>query len=193
MAPRVLASLGFVLSLSTAPLVSIARASESAPVVRDQQGAVVGTVLGEALDAVALGLGPESLIWMAYPVGSAAVRLLVSETGPFDTKGLEPLLYESADCSGAALIEAPKEPTDVRATVVFATDVFWADGPGAERVIRSRARLVRDPSECDDTPVAQQVCCTSLPRGETRLAAEVTGASLASLRLQPPFHVDGAE
>lgn len=180
-------------ALLVAVSASPARATGDAPLVIDSQGAVVGTVLGEASDPDA-NLGPvtegEGLLWVAHPIPGADVRLLVGESGPWDTKGLEPLLYESEDCTGTPLLEAPADADGVRRAVVFATDVFWPDGPGASRVIHSRATLVRDQDDCAATPVAPQVCCTRLANGETRTVAPVTGVALASLRLSPPFRID---
>jgi hypothetical protein len=76
--------------------------------------------------------------------------------------------------------------------VIFDTELYWADGPGARRVVRSRASLVRSPEDCGDALVAPKVCCATLAHGETVLAAPVTGDSLASIGLRPPFRVDGA-
>src|SRR5215813_9867532 len=77
------------------------RGEESRPVVRDMSGAVIGMVLGPASADDASDPIDEPLLWIAHPVPGADVRLLIGESGPWDTKGLEPLLYESDDCTGA--------------------------------------------------------------------------------------------
>ncbi|HZP39979.1 MAG TPA: hypothetical protein VFD84_00545 [Candidatus Binatia bacterium] len=165
-------------------------ADGSPPVVRDALGETVGTYLGEATEVTSVYGASAPLVWVARPVPGTEVRLLVGEEGPWDTKSIEPLLYESEDCTGLPLLESPAKADEMRSAVIFGTDVFWPEQAGTGYVIRSAATLVRAASDCADTLVAAQVCCERLAKAETKLAAPVTGVSLASLRLSPPFRID---
>lgn len=182
---------GIPIAVLLAALASSPAKAGEPPVLRDSAGEVVGTVIGKASDAeAAMGIVEETLVWVAHPMPGVPVRLLVGENGPWDTKGVEPLLYESDDCSGVPLVDTPAEADQVRPAVIFGTEVFWGESAGAPRVIRSRATLVRDPDDCAADSVAPQVCCTAVESGETRTVAPVTGAALTSFRLQPPFRLD---
>jgi len=160
-------------------------------VVRDLQGGLVGPVLSRGTGQT----GPERLsddspLWVARRIPGNWIRLRVSENAVWATRHQVPFLYETSDCSGPALLEAPRRKSEVLATVVFDTNVYWPAGPGESRVIRSKGILVRDPAECQDALVESTLCCSTLGDEETRLAAEVAGAALADLHLRPPFRLE---
>lgn len=160
-------------------------------VIRDALGTVVGPVLRQANEACArYGLGDASLLWVAAPVPGTMVRLLLAENGPWDTKDLAPLLFESDDCSGAPLMTEPVEADAVRDAVIFDTRVYWPEGAGEKRVIRSKASLVRNPEDCRASLVAPQVCCSGLGTGASRLTAPAVSLPLVELHLSPPFRVE---
>ena len=98
--------------------------------------------------------------------------------------------YESDDCSGPALLDAPPEVDGYAAAVIFDTGVFWPAGLGASRVVRSKATLVQEPTDCTDMLVAPQLCCAAVAGGETRLTAPVTGVPIADLHLRIPFRLE---
>jgi hypothetical protein len=186
-----------ILLATGALLLTMTTAIAAAPprfVIRDANGVTVGPIVPEppALSA-RFGDVNESLLWVVQAVGGTPVKVLVGENGPWDTKDLEPLLFESADCTGPALMDMPAHGGDARDAVVFETDVFWPDGGGTDRLIQSQALLVRDAADCDATLAGPDLCCSPLARGETRHTAPVTSATLASLRLSPPFHVEGPD
>ena len=157
-------------------------------VVRDALGSIVGPVVGDASGLP--GLSDDSLLWVSRPVAGTPLRLLVGENGPWDTKGLAPLLYESNDCSGTPLMETPATPTDARGALVFDTYVYWPEGPGAPHTIRSQATFVSTPDDCTAKIVAPRVCCSALGSASTRASAPVVSLPLANLQLSPPFRVD---
>ena len=160
-------------------------------VVRDAAGEVVGTVVGRAVHgATTSGLSGEPMLWVARPIDGMPVLLLVGDHALSDTKDLVPLLYESDDCSGAALLDAPTEADGTVAAVIFDTGVFWPTGRGASRVIRSKATLVRESTDCTDVLVAPQLCCSAVEGGEKRFTASITGLQLADLHLRMPLRLE---
>lgn len=163
----------------------VVAASGPGLVVVDGAGTVIGPVVPGPVD------GP--LLWVVHPVGGVPVKLLVGENGPWDTKAREPLLYESTDCSGPALLDVPGDPDAVREAVIFATDVYWPRGEGSERTIRSAAWLVRDDEPCSAALVASHLCCAALPQPQRTTVAPAADTSVAGLRLSAPFHVEPAQ
>jgi hypothetical protein len=160
-------------------------------VVRDAAGEVVGTVVGRAVHAAASsGLSGETMLWVARPIAGMPILLLVGDDALSDTKDLVPLFYESDDCSGSALLDAPAEVDGHAAAVIFDTGVFWPTGRGASRVIRSKGTLVRESTDCTDVLVAPQLCCAAVEGGETRFTAPITGLQLADLHLRMPFRLE---
>ena len=161
------------------------RAAQNELVVVDGTGAVIGPVVP----------GPDDnaqLLWVVHPIAGVPVKLLVSENGPWDTKTRQPLLYESTDCSGTATIDVPGDPQAARDAVIFATVVFWPEGVGTDRTIRSAAWLVRNPEDCTAALVADTVCCAALPKPQVLRTAPASGVALASLSLSTPFRVEPA-
>jgi hypothetical protein len=160
-------------------------------VVRDAAGEVVGTVVGRAVHAAASsGLSGETMLWVARSIAGMPILLLVGDDALSDTKDLVPLFYESDDCSGSALLDAPAEVDGHAAAVIFDTGVFWPTGRGASRVIRSKGTLVRESTDCTDVLVAPQLCCAAVEGGETRFTAPITGLQLADLHLRMPFRLE---
>ena len=160
-------------------------------IVRDAAGEFVGIVLGQATDAAArYGLVDESMLWVATPIDGTSILLLVARNELWATKDLVPFLYESGDCSGPALLDAPPEANGVGAAVVFDTSVFWPAEPGASRVIRSRGTPVREPDACTDALVGPQLCCEAVKGGETHFTAHVTGLEVADLDFRMPLRIE---
>ena len=101
-------------------------------VVRDAAGELVGTVVGRAVHAAATsGVAGEPMLWVARPIAGRSILLLVGDDALSDTKDLVPLFYESDDCSGSALLDAPPDADGNVAAVIFDTGVFWPTGRGA--------------------------------------------------------------
>ena len=160
-------------------------------VVRDAAGELVGTVVGRAVHAAATsGVAGEPMLWVARPIAGRSILLLVGDDALSDTKDLVPLFYESDDCSGSALLDAPPDADGNVAAVIFDTGVFWPTGRGASRVIRSKGTLVRESTDCTDVLVAPQLCCAAVEGGETRVTAPITGLQLADLHLRMPFRLE---
>jgi hypothetical protein len=160
-------------------------------VVRDAAGEVVGTVVGRAVHAGATsGVSGETMLWVARPIAGMSILLLVGDDALSDTKDLVPLFYESDDCSGSPLLDAPPDTDGNVAAVIFDTGVFWPTGRGASRVIRSKGTLVRESTDCTDVLVAPQLCCAAVEGGETRFTASITGLQLADLHLRMPFRLE---
>jgi hypothetical protein len=160
-------------------------------VVRDAGGELVGIVLGQAADTAArYGLVDEAMLWVATPIDGTSILLLVGRNELWATKDLVPFLYESGDCSGPALLDAPPEADGVGAALVFDTSVFWPAGPGASRVIRSRGTPVLEPAACTDALVGPQLCCATVKGGETHFTAQVTGLEVAKLHLRMPLRIE---
>ena len=160
-------------------------------VVRDLEGGLVGPVLSQGSGQT----GPYKLIndsplWVARRIPGKWLRLRVTENAVWATKNQFPFLYETSDCTGPALLEAPRKKNQVLATVVFDTDVYWPAGPGETRVIRSQGILVGNAAQCQDALVESALCCSALVDGETRFVAEVSGVALADLHLRPPFRLE---
>ena len=180
-----LARLCFVLACTA--FVGTAREASAAAatlVVVDGSGAVIGPVVSET--------ATDSLLWVEHQSGGVALKLLFDENGIRDTETRQPLLYESADCSGAATLDVTDDPQAARNTVIFATDVFWSVGAGRDRTIRAAAWLVREGAECTATLVGDNLCCAALPSAQVVRTAPTTGAPVASLRLNSPFRVEEA-
>src|SRR5262245_2352066 len=91
-----------------------------------------------------------------------SILLLVGDDALSEAKELVPLFYESDDCSGSALLDAPPEADGHAAAVIFDTGVFWPAGRGASRVIRSKGTLVRKSTDCTAVLVAPQLCCAAV-------------------------------
>jgi len=163
---------------------SRAASGAAALVVVDGSGVVIGPILSET--------APDSLLWVGHEVGGVPIKLLFDENGVRDTAARQPLLYESADCSGTATIDVTDDPQEPRNTVTFATDVFWPVDAGRDRTIRAAAWLVRDGGKCTATLVGDKLCCAALPSAQVVRTAPVTGAPLASLQLNSPFRVEEA-
>jgi len=154
-------------------------------VVVDGAGAVVGPVVP----------GPEdggTLVTVVHAINDVPVKLLVGDNGPWDTKTRQPLFYESTDCTGTALIDVPSDPAAPRDGVIFATEVYFPEGPGDQHTIRSAAWLVRNDDECTAANVGNNLCCAALPKAQTLTAAPASATALATLRLSVPFHVEQA-
>src|SRR5262245_32451856 len=131
-------------------------------VVRDAAGELVGTVVGPAVQAATTSrLSGEPMLWVARPIAETSILLLVGDHALSDTKDLVPLFYESDDCSGSALLDAPPDADGNAAAVIFDTGVFWPRGRGASRVIRSKGTLVRESRGCADVVVAPQLGCAA--------------------------------
>jgi len=161
-------------------------------VVRDLEGGLVGPVLPRGTDRTGpYRLTDDSPLWVARRIPGKWIQLRVSENAVWATRHHVTFLYETPDCSGPALLEAPRKKNEVLATVVFDTDVYWPAGLGESRVIRSKGILVRDAAECQDPLVESALCCSALVDEETRFAAEVSGVALADLHLRPPFRLEG--
>jgi hypothetical protein len=161
-------------------------------VVRDAGGSTLGPVVRDATEANArYGLADASLVWLAMPVAGSNVRLLVGSDGPWDTKGITPLLFESDDCSGAPLMSQVDDAA-LRDAIVFDIRIYWPEGPGERHVIHSRASLVREPEECGAALTSPQVCCTPLAAGTIHVAAPAVSLPLVDLRLTPPLRVEAA-
>lgn len=162
--------------------------------VRDARGALIGTVLtGEPDPSARAGAFQESLVWVAGAIDGVPVRLLVGESGPWDTKDLEPLRYESDDCTGAGLLAAGSDADAPRRALTFDTMVFWAQGTGESREVRSIGWPLRDDEPCTAEPVSARFCCARLVRPATVRVAPVDVVDLASLGFSPPFRVVDAE
>ena len=160
-------------------------------IVRDADGHLVGTVLAQTIDlAVREGLTDRAPLWVARKIGGAWIFILVGKNAVWATKDVSPLLYLNDDCSGTPLLETARTRDEVRSTVVFDTQVYWPSGPGAERVIRSRGTLTKDPAQCDGRMVTGELCCTTYVADETRFTAEAVEVALADLNLHPPFRLE---
>src|SRR5215468_5557333 len=139
-------------------------------VVRDLQGGLVGQVLSQGTgQAGAFRLTDDSPLWVARRIPGNWIQLRVSQNAVWATRHYVPFLYETSDCSGPALLEAPRKKGEVLATVVFDTSVYWPAGPRESRAIRSKGILVHDAAECQDTLVESTLCCSTLVDEETRL------------------------
>ncbi|HEV8374612.1 MAG TPA: hypothetical protein VGR38_00085 [Candidatus Polarisedimenticolia bacterium] len=175
-----------VVSFVALPLAAAAQTLQW--VVRDRDGRLVGPVLLQS----AGGAGPDrltddSLLWVARRIPGGWLRIPVTESTVWATNQF-PFLYEAQDCSGPALLEAPKD--EVLATVIFDTDVYWSAGPAESHVIRAKGILVRDPDKCQGALLESGLCCSTLGDEETHVAAEVSGARVADLHLRPPFRLE---
>jgi hypothetical protein len=159
-------------------------ASAGTLVVVDGSGAVIGPVLSET--------ATDSLLWVQHEVDGVPIKLLFGENGIHDTATRQPLLYESADCSGTATIDVEDDPEAARNVVIFASDVFWPLGAGRARTIRAVAWLVREGAECPATLVGDDLCCAALASAQVARTAPTTAVPLASLRLHSPFRVEAA-
>jgi hypothetical protein len=179
----VLAGLCFVLAC-TVSVDSSREASAAAPtlVVVDGTGEVIGPVVSQA--------ETDSLLWVEHEVEGVPIKLLFDENSVRDTATRQPLLYESADCSGTATIDVSDDPQAARNTVIFAADVFWPLGAGRDRTIRAVAWLVRDGTDCTANLAGENLCCAALPSAQVVRTAPTTGAPLASLGLNSPFRIE---
>jgi hypothetical protein len=180
-----LASLCLALAC-TAVVSSPGAASAGAPslVVVDGSGAVVGPILSET--------PTDSLLWVQHEVDGVPIKLLFGENGIHDTATRQPLLYESADCSGTPTLDVGDDPDAARNTVTFGCDVFWPVGAGRDRTIRAAAWLVREGADCTATLVGDNLCCAALPSAQVVHSSPTMGVPLASLRLNSPFRVEEA-
>ena len=161
--------------------------------VYDRAGAVVGIVLPSSADpSPRYGLSADSLLWMLLPIQGVPVRFLIGENGPWDTKDLEPLRYESEDCTGSALLAASDDQNEPRHAMIFDTMVFWATAAAGDHVVRSVGWPLRDGDACTAEQVSPTFCCRRLQKPETARTAPVEVTDLASLRLSPPFRLAGA-
>jgi hypothetical protein len=167
------------------------RAVTAAPdEVYDGRGTFVGTVLPDASDPSAhYGLEDGALLWVAHPIDGVSVRLLVGEEGPWDTKDLEPLRYESEDCTGSGLLAASTAPDEARPALTFDTMVFLPAGAARPLVVRSVGWPQRAGAACRAQQVSAQFCCARLARPETVSATPVAVVDLASLEFTAPFRV----
>jgi hypothetical protein len=177
-----------VVFLAALPLAAAAQTLQW--VVRDRDGGLVGPVLLQG----AGGAGPDRLtvdfpLWVARRIPGGWLRIPVTESTVWATHRF-PFLYENRDCSGPALLEAFQEKDAALATVIFDTKVYWSAGPAESYVMRAKGILVRDPDQCQGALLESGLCCSTLGDEETHFAAEVSGASLASLGLRPPFRLE---
>jgi hypothetical protein len=124
-----------------------------------------------------------SLVWVVLPIRAAPVRFLVGATGVRDTNHLQPLLYESRDCGGAPLIAAPSEPGGILDPIVLAGTVYWSEGVGTPRTVRSEGWLVLDPDQCEATLLPGDLCCVNLRTPDARVATPAAAIGLTSLEL----------
>jgi len=180
------------LLLGATLLTPVAQQAAAAPAadVYDGRGTLIGSVLPDAADPSAgFGLSDGSLLWIASPVDGVSVRLLVDESGPWDTRDLEPLRYESADCTGTAVLAAPRDAKDPQPAVVFDTMVFLPAGTVQPHVVRSTGWPLRDGAACSAEQVSPHFCCARLARPETVNASPVVAIDLTSLALSPPLRV----
>jgi hypothetical protein len=183
------ATLPIALLVLLAPLGSAADAPTM--IVRDARGQIVGTVLTQTIDqAVREGLTDRVPLWVARRVRGAWIFIAVGKNAIWETKDLTSFLYVNDTCRGTPLLETARTRDEVRSTVVFDTQVYWPPGPGAERVIRSRGTLTKDPARCDGVMVNSQLCCTSHAADETRFAAEAVSVALAAFDFHPPFRLE---
>jgi hypothetical protein len=160
-------------------------------IVRNADSTLVGPLLPAAGDPVLTkSFAEDSPVWVARRIPGKWIQLLMSRNTVWATKDRVPFLYEDYDCSGPAFLEAPQNTNQVRATVVFDTEVFWPKGPGESRVIRAKGVLVRDAGQCTATLVGPDLCCTVVEAEETRFVAEVAGTAVAKLELRPPFRLE---
>ena len=173
------------------PLVATAQTPQW--VVRDLEGGLVGPLLSRGTAQTGpYRLADDSPLLVARRIPGKWIQLLMTRSAVWGTKDRVPFLYEDYDCSGQAFLEAPQDANEVRATVVFDTQVFWPKGPGESRVIRAKGVLVGDPGQCEAeaTLIEPDLCCTVVEAEETRFVAEVSGAALAKLELRPPFRLE---
>jgi hypothetical protein len=160
-------------------------------IVRSADSTVVGPVLGLAGDpVVSTSFSRNFPVWVARRIPGEWIQLLVSRNAVWATNDRVPFLYEDYDCSGPALLQAPQNTNEVRATVVFDTRVFWPKGPGESRVIRAKGVRVRDTDQCNATLVEPDLCCVALETEQTRFAAEVSSTDVAKLELRAPFRLE---
>ena len=157
-------------------------------VVRDRDGGLVGPVLLEGAAGFDR-LSNASPLWVARRIPSGWLRIPVTESAVWATNQF-PFLYETQDCRGGALLEAPREKDGVLATVIFDTKVYWSEGPAESHVIRAKGILVRAPDECQGTLLESGICCSGLEGEETHLATEVSEARVSDLNLRPPFRLE---
>src|SRR5262245_44782096 len=152
-------------------------ADEPAMVVRDANGKLVGTVLAQTAELAATqGLTDRFPLWVARKIPGSWIFLPVTKGAVRTTKDLTPFLYENDTCTGPPLLDAPRTDDEVRATVLFDTQVYWSEGAGSERIIRSRGFLTANPEQCNGTVYDGNLCCTMNSKAETRFAAETTSA-----------------
>jgi|SRR5262245_5619703 len=123
-----------------------------------------------------------SLVWAVFLLKGALARFLVGDSGLRDTNHLQPLLYEGSGCGGVPLIAAPSEP-GILDPVVFASTVYWPEGLGTRRMVRSEGWLVREPDQCDATLLPGNVCCVNLRTPQAQVAAPAAAIVLTSLGL----------
>lgn len=186
-APRLAATLLLAASVLT-PAARPATAGEV--VMVDGHGNAIGTLIESAADPSSrYDLQPESLTWISMPIDGAPTRLLMGESGPWDTKDLEPLRYENADCTGDALIVEPDTKDSLRPAAIFDTMVFLPAAAAQDRVVRSEGWPQRDGDACDADEVSARFCCAPLARPRTVQAAPVTVIDIASLGFTSPFRV----
>jgi hypothetical protein len=162
-------------------------------VVRDTDGKLVGTVVTQEGDqADANGLPDRFRVWVARRVANAWIVLPVSQNAVWATKDMTPFLYETSDCSGPALLDAPRADNEASATVVFDTQVYWPVGAGEERVIKSSGVRLADPEQCDGMLLEGNLCCTVPAEVETRFVSEASSVALAELNMRRPYHLEWA-
>jgi hypothetical protein len=187
MSTKVVALARLFFALSCVVSASASReASGASPtlVMVDGSGAMIGPVLSQT--------ETESLLWVEHRIAGVPIKLLFDENGVRDTAARQPLFYESADCSGTAMIDVIDDPREARNTVVFASDVFWPVGAGRDRTVRAAAWPIREGAECPGTLVGDNLCCAALPSAQVVRTAPVTGVPLTALRLNSPFHLEDA-
>lgn len=160
-------------------------------IVRNADSTLVGPLLPAAgAPVLTKNFAEDSPVWVARRIPGKWIQLLMSRRTVWATNDRVPFLYEDYDCSGPAFLEAPQNTNEVRATVVFDTEVFWPKGLGESRMIRAKGILVRDPGQCSTMLVEPNLCCTVVETQETRFVAEVSGAAVAKLDLRPPFRLE---
>src|SRR5262245_21134045 len=160
-------------------------------VVRDAADEVVGTVVGRAVHAATTsGLAGETMLWVARPIAGMSILLLVGDDALSETKELVPLFYESDDCSGSALLDAPPEADGMRRQ---SSSTRASSGrPDAERAVSSGPREPSSGSR-QTAPLCwsrRSSAARQWEGGETRVTAPITGLQLADLHLRIPFRLE---
>lgn len=147
---------------------------------------------GTTMGPVTLDPDDAAFYSVTYTVGDMPVKLLFSDNNPSDTSTRVPLFYESADCSGTAMLGLSADKTAPRDAVIFATSVYWPQGMGRDLTVKSAGWMTRDGQECSAVAINKNFCCAPLPKPESLRGAPAAGVDLTSLHLTSPFRVEPA-